>query len=154
MQEYTINDKTYVQKPLVLGQVRQLLRILDGVTFPEELSLSSLLDALGDRLYSALAVVITEKGCSPKDKDLEAMATDLEWAVEMETVLGIVADFFGLNPVSSILEKTGGMIGRLNQQMVALGPGSMKPSSSSPVETSQSETQSSGDIPSENAKDG
>jgi hypothetical protein len=154
MREYTIDGKTYVQKRLVGGQTQQLVRIMKGISFPDDLTIDTLIDVMGDKLYAAIAVVITEKGCFPKDKDIEAMAEHLKWTADLETDIGIIKDFFALNPTSLILKEIGVMIMALKQKMRTLGPGSMKPSSSSPVETSQSETQSSGDIPSENAKDG
>lgn len=147
MNEYDIDGRAFVQRPLVLGQVQQLLRALDGMTVPENLSLASLLDSLGGRLYSALAIVITEKGCSPRDKNIEELADKLEWSAGMDTVMEILDDFFTMNPVSSLLGKAGKMIGGLNRTILALGTGSTRPSSSSPEETSPAGTLSSGDTP-------
>ncbi len=147
MKEYDINGRAFVQRPLVLGQIQQILRIMDGLALPDPLTLASLLDALGGRLYSAIAVVITEKGCSPRDKDLEALAKEVEWSVPLETALEIVDDFFVLNPASSLLGKAGGMVGRLNGMMGTLLGGSTRPSSSSPGATSPGATPSSGDTP-------
>jgi len=154
MNEYDISGKAYVQRPLVLGQIQQLLRVLDGIALPAQLTLASLLDALGGRLYAAIAVVITEKGCSPRDKNVDELAGWLEWSADLTTVMEIVDDFFALNPVSSLLEKAGGMIGRLNQAMAIRGNGSTRPSSFSPAETSPGATPSSGDTPSESAPPG
>lgn len=157
--EYEIDGKTYVQKPLVLGQNKQLLRVLDGVEMPEQLTLASLLDALGERLYAAIAVVITEKGCSPRDKNVDELAGWLEWSMDNATATEVVADFFDLNPVSSLLEKAGRMIAGLNRA-IALRPigirgnGSTNPSSSSPGATSPGATPSSGDTLSTSASPG
>ena len=147
MKEYDINGRAFVQRPLVLGQIQQLLRVLDGIALPDPLTLASLLDALGGRLYSAIAVVITEKGCSPRDKDLEALAAELEWSAPLETALEIVDDFFVLNPASSLLGKAGSMIGGLNRTLAALAGGSTRSSSFSPGATSPGATPSSGDTP-------
>lgn len=147
MKEYDINGRAFVQRPLVLGQIQQLLRVLDGIALPDPLTLASLLDALGGRLYSAIAVTITEKGCSPGDKDLEALAREMEWALPLETALEIVDDFFVLNPASSLLGRAGGLIGRLNGMLATLAAGSTRRSSSSPGATSPAATASSGDTP-------
>lgn len=148
MKEYDINGRTFVQKPLVMGQYKQLLQILDGIVLPEQLTLASLLDALGGRLYAAIAVAITEKGCSPRDKDIGALAAELEWSADADTVLRVVDDFFALNPVSSIYEKIGGLIGQFNRNLLAvLAAGSTKRSFSLPGATSPGATPSSGDTP-------
>jgi len=147
MKEYDINGRAFVQRPLVLGQIQQLLRVLDGIALPEQLTLASLLDALGGRLYSAIAIAITEKGCSPRDKDLEGLAAELEWSVPLETAMEIVDDFFVLNPASSLLGRAGSLIGGLNRMMRTLADGSTRRSSSSPGATSPGATPSSGDTP-------
>ncbi len=157
MKEYDIQGRIFVQRPLVLGQIQQLLRVLDGISLPEPLTLASLLDALGERLYQAVAVVITEKGCSPGDKDIEELAGWIRWSVDAETMLRIVDDFFVMNPVSSLLEQAGALIGALSRRLQEEAPratGSTKPSSSWPAGTSPVETPSSGDSPSGNASRG
>lgn len=154
MNEYDIDGRIFVQRPLVLGQIQQLLRVLDGLALPETLTLASLLDALGGRLYAAIATVITEKGCSPRDKNIEELAAELEWKLDLDTALAVIDDFFVLNPVSSLLQKAGGMIGGLNRTMAALGTGSTRRSSSSQEATSPAATTSSGDTPSRSAPPG
>jgi hypothetical protein len=154
MKEYTIDGKTYIQKPLVGGQTQQIVRLMKGIAFPEDLRIDTLIDVLGDQLYAVIAVVITEKGCFPKDKDIASLAADLKWTIEIETIIGIIDDFFALNPTSLILKKLGEMIAILKQKMKTLEPGLTRQSLSSPAETLQSGTPSSGDIPSESAKTG
>lgn len=145
--EYDIDGRAFVQRPLVLGQLQQLLRVLNGIAVPEQLTLATLLDALGGRLYTAIAVAITEKDCSPRDKNIEELAAELEWKLDADTLLEIVDDFFALNPISSLLEKIGKLIGGLNRNLAALGIGSTKRSSSSPAGSSPAGTASSGDTP-------
>jgi hypothetical protein len=154
MKEYDIDGKTFVQRPLVMGQVQQLLRCLDGIDLPESLTLASLLDALGGRLYTAIAIVITEKGCSPREKNVAELAAALEWSIDMDTALGIIDDFFELNPVSSLLGKAGKLIGRMGRSMAGPETGSTKWSSLSPAETSPGATLSSGGTRLESASPG
>ncbi|NPU84373.1 MAG: hypothetical protein HPY65_07775 [Syntrophaceae bacterium] len=115
---YLINDKTYVQTPLVLGQVRQLLEVLKDFRLPEEFTAPQLMELLGpDRLPAALAVVLTEEGKSPRDKDIAALAADLEFSITAEMALQVVNDFFACNPISSLLA---GMRGALGSMMTNL----------------------------------
>ena len=48
--KYQIANKTYVQRPLVLGQIRQLLGILKDIDLPKEADPVSIAVALGDKL--------------------------------------------------------------------------------------------------------
>lgn len=145
---YTIGDKTYIQRPLVLGQMKQIREVLNGLAFPSRLTVPDIIEALEDRLPLALAVVLTPEGLPVKGKDLPALADELEGALELETAIEVVEDFFICNPVASLSTKLAGMADRLRGMMT--GPtGSSNSSSSSLTETSPDETPCSGDTPSE-----
>lgn len=140
---YDIEGRIYVQRPLVLGQIKQLFEILQDVRIPADAGTFGLIQALGDRLFAALAVVLTEKGESPRDKDLVSLADTLSFSVTAEIVLKVIEDFFACNPVFSLLER---LTGAMEQISANLGPiGSMSLSSSWPPGTSRGETVSSGD---------
>ncbi len=113
---YAINGKTYVQRPLVLGQAAQLLALLKGVTLPGEATALGLVAALGERIPDALAIVLTEEGMSPRDKNLSALAEELAFFLPPETALEAVDHFFELNPLSSWLS-------RLAELMTRIGTG-------------------------------
>lgn len=138
---YQIGSKTYEQRPLVLGQLRQLLQLLCDVEVSLERGALGLVAALGDKLPKALAVVLTEKGQSPADKDLDAAAAELEFAISPEQALEVVEDFFDCNPIVSLLDRVGQMIGKLEKQARNSLTASL---SSSPTATSASVTPSSG----------
>jgi hypothetical protein len=132
---YEIGSKTFTQGPLVLGQVRQLLEVLKDFHFPEEFTAPQLMELLGpDRFPAALAVVLTEDGKSPRDKDLAALAADLEFSITAEMALQVVNDFFACNPVSSLLAGMSGALGTMAANLATAkkntGTGSEKSSAS------------------------
>lgn len=141
---YEIDGKTYVQKPLVLGQLSQLLAVLKDARIPVNTSVAGLMEALGGHLPDALAVVLTPEGQSPRDKNLMELSEELSFSVSLPTALQVIEDFFSLNPVSSLLERlTGGMLkitAHLNPATESTGS-----PSSLPEAISQGVTTSSGD---------
>ena len=56
---YEIGGRAFVQKPLVLGQVEQLLEALRDIPIPPEPTSMGMVLALAGRLPAALAVVLT-----------------------------------------------------------------------------------------------
>lgn len=147
--EYDLNGTVYVQRPLVIGQVRQLVVLLDGLSIPRGASIPELIDALGGKLMPAVAVALTEKGKSPRDKDIDSLAGELEFTMTPEQLLQVVDDFFGLNPISSIMERIGHLMQNGAGTIGAMENSLKNSSSSSPEETSAGGTSLSGDIPSE-----
>jgi hypothetical protein len=115
--EYTINAKIFEQKPLVWGQIRQLVTILKGVEFRSGLTAAELIEILGDKIPSLLAVVLTEKGSSMKDKDIEKLATEFEFSLELDNVLQVVEDFFDCNPTASYLNKISSLVGKMTNEV-------------------------------------
>ena len=147
MFKYEIGGKVYIQKPLVLGQIGQLLDCLKGTAITSFNPLD-IFNELRDQMPGLLSIVLTEEGKSPGDKDLEKMAGEMEFSIDIDTALGVIEDFFDCNPVASIWKRLNGM----PQKIVRRLPVGLKSSSSSsPEETSQSEMKSSGDILPENA---
>ncbi len=119
--KYTIGGKTYIQKPLVLGQWRQLNEVVQTVLLPEELDIKSLIVAFGSRLFTALAIIVTEEGKSPRDKNIAALADEIEFGVTPEEALEIIADFFALNPMLSLLNSIDGLINRIKERLGGIG---------------------------------
>lgn len=147
---YTIGGKTYIQRTLVLGQVKQLKIVLTGLEIPENSTGFDVVEILGDRIPQALAIVLTEEGTTLKGKDLTALAEELEFSIEAQVVFEVIEDFFICNPTVTLLQKLAGMIGSL-RGLMRKRTGSTSSASPSPEETSPDETVSSGDIPSESA---
>jgi len=113
---YQIGDKTYLQRPLVLGQWQQLLPLLTGVNLSMESGLLDMIEAFGDRLPKMLAVVLTEQGKTAQGKDIESMAEEISFAISPEITFQVVDDFFICNPAQSIVS----MLNRLTGMMGAL----------------------------------
>ena len=151
---YTIGDKNYTQRPLVLGQINQLVALTRGVIFPKDANVTVLISLLGNRLPKALAIVLLEdKPTVPadckdfnylRDRDIQALSDEIEFTVSPETSMQVVEDFFDCNPIASLSEKFAGLgekILKFKKTEKASSPPSV---SSSPEETSQKETPSSG----------
>lgn len=145
--KYQIGDKVYIQKPLVMGQTEQLLEELKGITFPTEFNVWSIKEILGEKLYICLAISLLEEGKSPKrtKEDLQIFADDLRWAIDIDTTIKVIQDFFTCNLVASQ---------RLNEVMLKIigsisKTASKNLSASFPEEMLPNGITSSGDILSE-----
>jgi len=150
MKTYKIGGITYQQRPLVIGQVKQLLTVLEGLTIPSDIDMMGLVATLGDRLPDALAVILTPDGMSPKDKDLKKLSEELAFSLEIEQAMEVVEDFFVLNPISSLFGRLNQAIEKIQAQFLM---SSTTSSASSQAETSQNEIPSNGAIQSKNAND-
>ena len=115
IKEYEIEGKIYVQKKMVWGQIKQLIEVIKDLRMPDEFNTAVLIAALGEKAPMAMAVIVTEKGCSPKDKDLEKIAEEFQFSMQVETAVEIIDDFFGFNPTSLWLEKALKMVGGMQK---------------------------------------
>ncbi|MDA8104657.1 MAG: hypothetical protein M0Z71_04690 [Nitrospiraceae bacterium] len=147
--KYTIGGKTYMQRPLVLGQIMQLMALLKGLVIPKGIGALGLVSLLGDRLPEAIAVVLVPEGVVLKDKDISALAEDIGFEIEPDTAIEVVENFFDLNPLSLILQKLSGMAEKIAGKIVATS--SVTSSASSPGETLPDGTKSYGDTPTKSA---
>jgi hypothetical protein len=150
--KYEIGGTVYVQRPLVLGQIRQLSDVLGGVTLPGDATPAGVLLAVSERLPMALAVVLTPEGVSLRSKELKALAEEIEFSISSEQIVEVVEDFFDCNPVASVLQKLAGAMGAVAGKTIpTAGAGSTILSAPSPEEISPGETKSCGDTPLTNA---
>jgi hypothetical protein len=101
---YTINGKTYIQKPLVLGQIQPLITLLEGKTF-DDVSPLALISELGETLPRCMAIILIPEGSSVRDRDLDALAAELAECMDMETAMLVASDFFLCNPLFSLLRQ-------------------------------------------------
>ena len=87
--EYTIQGKTLVLKPLTVGQVKQLLSLMEDLDVDENTSFGALLDkVLGEKLEQAMSIIFPNQ-----------QAEQIRWYdVEYETLDEVVTDFLHLNP--------------------------------------------------------
>ena len=121
MFKYEIGEKSYIQKPLVLGQVGQLIDCLKGTTITS-FNPVDIFNQLRDQMPRLLSIVLTEEGKSPGDKDLESMAREMEFSIDIDTALKVSEDFFDCNPVASIWKRLNG----LSQNIVRTIPAGSK----------------------------
>lgn len=158
--QYQIGGKTFVQKPVVLGQFRLLTPIVSGIAIGADATAAGLVAVLGERLPEALAIVLVEDGANVreamKDASRAERSAEIEWTIDPETAVEVISDFFECNPISSLSEKITGMAGKLTDQLkpkktvMELNPSS----SLSPEATSPEETGSSGEQKSESQSGG
>ncbi len=153
MQEfkYTINGKNYTQRPLVLGQVQQLITTLKMLYIPKDIDTAGIIVLLGNKLSRAIAIVLIPENVNLKDKDIDALAEEIEFSISPEITLQVVDDFFVCNPIISLLEKLTGTINLIDKLLPARKNGSSNSAVPSQEEILQNGTQSSGDTPSASA---
>jgi len=144
---YEIGGKTYIQRPLVLGQWRQLIPLMAEISFPEDPGVQDIVAALQNGIERIAAVILTEEGAAIREKDLDALAEEFEFSLTPEIILQVADDFFVCNPLLSILawlkeaaERIEGSI-----ETTLTRDGSTSSASFSPAETSPGATPSSGD---------
>ncbi|MBI5328852.1 MAG: hypothetical protein HZB80_11290 [Deltaproteobacteria bacterium] len=141
--QYEISGNIYIQKPLVLGQIRQLFNLLEKILLPACIDAMGLIAVLGDKLPQVIAIVLTPDGIALKDKDIIALSKEIEFEISPEQVIQVIDDFFTCNPIQSLLGRIGGMVENLTRKIQEIG---LNPSSaSSPAEILQRGTASSGD---------
>lgn len=143
---YTIGARTFEQRPLVLGQLRQLMGIMEGLKLDPQARAVELVSLLGDRLPLALAVVLSEEKTFPGDKNLQTLAREIEFSIDPQTTIQVIQDFFECNPISSWLEKLTEAVVAVSRK-VASTP-SKGFALSSQTETQQRDEKSSGASPS------
>jgi len=104
-------------KPLVLGQVNQLLALLKDVNLPQDGSIPMVIGALGDKLSLAIAIALHDPEVSLQNKDIKQLAKDLEFEMSPELTLEIVEDFFDCTPISSLLTKVTNTVKKVTEKM-------------------------------------
>ncbi len=67
-----------------------------------------IISVLKEKIPQALAIVLCEKGEKLKDKDIESFAEELKFAIDLDLTMEVITDFFGCNPIVSLLKKLRG----------------------------------------------
>ncbi len=140
VRKYQVGDATYVQRPVVLGQLSRLMESLNGIRITT-LSATGLIAAVGPKLPEIMAAVLVPDGLAPAEVDHDRLAEELAWNMDPETALKVVEDFFVLTPVSSYLSKLTEVVVKVMRTGAATKnrkTGSKNSSASSRPETSQS----------------
>jgi hypothetical protein len=143
---YEIAGRKYVQRPIVLGQLRLLAPVLAGIEVKSR-SAAELISVIGAKLADALAVVLVEEGARIEEamepENLEKRSGVLEWSLTPETAIEVAEDFFGMNRVSSTGERIAAALETLMPERTQT-TGSNPSSSGCARETSPSASESSG----------
>ena len=139
MEQYEINGKTYIQRPLVLGQIKQLTEALAGVDIPTGAGVGQVAGLVGDQLPRCAAVVLQPEGVAHRDKDMDALEAEFYEHMDLVTAEKVIDDFFALTPAQTVAKLLGRLRGMFVMAQVG-GAGLTRPLSSSAAETSLSET--------------
>ena len=107
--KYTINGKTYIQKPLVLGQLMPLIKLLEGKVI-NDVSPLALVTVLGESLPRCMAIILIPEGVSVRERDLDALESEFADNMDLETAMQVASDFFICNPLSSLSSKFRAMV--------------------------------------------
>ena len=102
---YTIGTKKYAQRPIVIGQVNQLIDLIKTADFPTEPTPTSILITLGDKVPLAVAIVLHDPDKTLREKDYKELAKEIEFYLTPEMALEVVSDFFDCNQISSLFDK-------------------------------------------------
>lgn len=134
---YEFAGKRYYQAKLVWGQVKQINAVIKGIQFPASgITVPTMIGLLGEKVPLVLAIILTEEGASLKDKDLDALAADFEYDIPLDIIIQVFEDFFGINPIISVLEKLAIGIKAMRKKMEETGIAvSITPSDSSQAGT-------------------
>lgn len=165
--EYQIGTKTYIMKPLVLGQVKLISNLLKD-RFPDTGNLADktvldLVNEIQDILPEAFAIILIEKGSEAdtdsrklKDRNLKEIAEEIEFCLDLDVAIEVCNDFFVCTPLISAFQTLMGMVmpklganvgGEPITESKTESTGLTESSSTSAEETSSGEMKSSGDTP-------
>ena len=104
--KYKIGDKTYYQKPLVLGQIKQLEEFLKEFIIPGDLNVTTLMSIFGNKLPYALAIVLIEEGKSLSDRFHLSANSPLVGAENLQPLRkGAGVGSFGYEPIPEIMNQ-------------------------------------------------
>lgn len=114
---YTINGKTYSQKPLVLGQIKTLTALLKGMTFGD-LSPFGVIATLGESLARCMALILIPEGSPVMGRDIDALESEFDEYVDIKTTAQVVRDFFFCNPPSLLSDLFRDVAKKIGEQTV------------------------------------
>ena len=122
IREYDFGGVKYVQKPLVLGQLKQVLDILKGLELNPDANALQLVEMFGDKVATVLAIILIKDGTTNlKDRDIDALAEELRFNIDLEQAAQVIEDFFELMPVNLLLDKVTGITSKWVKRMEGIG---------------------------------
>jgi hypothetical protein len=123
--EYQLGDHTYIQKPLVLGQLEQIAKSLLGLPLNlfnmEAMKKDTQGEALKGTLIKlfeegllveAMSAALIPKGQGVRNRDLKTIQDDIRYECDLSVGVKIITDFFECNAPSNLVSIwKGSMIG-------------------------------------------
>lgn len=111
--EYQIGERVYIQKPLVLGQIKLITGLLKNVDLPKTVDVVEIVGAVQGVINEALSIVLIEESmvkAKPEELSEYFSANQLidrgkyfEWYAGSDVLVKVVNDFLSCNPVASVL---------------------------------------------------
>jgi hypothetical protein len=117
--KYDIGGKTYIQRPLLVGQLESLMERASSLTITS-LDPKSVIHALGGKINYILATIMIPEGVPVKKRDIDAIEEQLDEYLDLKTATEIVTDFFVFNPASLLLGTIKEMVARVSESVEAL----------------------------------
>lgn len=143
---YQIGGKTFTQEELLIAELHRFYTVIERIYGSAKgFNIESILALTSTELIPLLALLITEKGTSPEEKDVDELAAFLTKRLRVSVGGAIVRDFFDFNDPATVIqiirvmrEKYLAVISALSAQAETVLADSSKPSttlsSSSPTE--------------------
>lgn len=111
--QYKIEEREFVQREMVVGQLEQLGGILAEIPFDLFIGMSTdkidptairgfLRKLSDDTISKLLSIVLIPRGIKLEDKDIEEVGKFVKWNCPLEMGADIIVDFFVCNPPSKL----------------------------------------------------
>ena len=140
VKHYVIGEQPFIQKKLCWGQVLQIIKEVENVDLPSDLSPRNLVNLFADKLPLLVAIALVPEGMKIQEKNLDELIEFFKWNLSPDQAMEIIEDFFDFNPIPLLLEKLGKGIEKMTQGVESFSEkaiGSNEVSPSSQAETSR-----------------
>ncbi len=149
---YELNGKTWILRPLVLGQWKALQQVLKRTSIPAGVDIPGLIFALQDVIPIILAIILIEDGKGLDDRfsfrvseanipewhenpeRLSEIASEIAVTIDADTTLQIATDFFQFCDLASLLNNIARTFNTITERMNDLTRIGSSDSSSSSAE--------------------
>ena len=111
--KYEIGGQIFIQRRLVWGQVKQLIKEIEGIELPSDLAPRDILTVFEAKLPRLVSIVLIPEGQTAKSKNIDEMLELFEWELGVDQIMEIIEDFFDCNPIPLWLEKINKGVGKM-----------------------------------------
>jgi hypothetical protein len=112
--KYQVGEKIYIQKALVIGQIRLVTDLLKTIDLPKTIDVPEIVNSIGGVISEAMAIVLMEESmvkATAKELAVYFSAEAIKERVEeftfklgSDVIVEAVNDFLSCNPITSGLE--------------------------------------------------